>query len=64
MILQTILSAERREKVTILKLECGHHRSIGGNIIRHSGMAGHAHLMTGLQYPCRDGLCGKLNPCP
>lgn len=63
MILQTITATERRERVTILKLECGHHRSVGGNMIRHSGMVGAAHLMTGMQYPCRDGLCGTLSPC-
>lgn len=52
-----VVETVRRSKTTLVRLECGHDRSIGGNWIDHSGMCGDAHLL--MYYPCHDGHCGK-----
>lgn len=57
--LRVIDSTERGSHATILRLSCGHDRSIGGNTIRDSWASGAAHMMTGMTYPCFDGHCGK-----
>lgn len=53
-----ITDSIRGPRSTVLKLECGHDRSIGGNKIEQSWGAGPAHMMKGFYYPCQDGHCG------
>lgn len=57
-----IVEAERGERSTVLRLQCGHHRSIGGNLIADTWAAGAADLAVGILYPCVDGHCGKPAP--
>ena len=51
----------RRERSTLLKLSCGHHRSIGGHVIP-DGVVAEEFAARRRGYDCRDGHCvGSLS---
>jgi hypothetical protein len=55
MTVRTITSQEHRIDRTILTLDCGHQRSIGGHMMLSEAAAGNVSLMR--HYDCQDGQC-------
>jgi len=47
----------RRERSTLLRLECGHDRSIGGHVF-----ASGAKATCSDRYQCNDGTCWSATP--
>jgi hypothetical protein len=50
-----IVTAERLDRSTVIKLDCGHERSIGGHVF-HDGRK----PIVGMSYDCRDGTCVRV----
>jgi hypothetical protein len=57
---RVIVAAERREKSTIIKLDCGHERSIGGHTWPGGKPVGRPEDLVRfrVRYDCQDGHCG------
>jgi len=53
---RTILAVQHMPNATVLRLECGHDRSIGGHVWMNGKPASIA--LTGQKYECHDGTCG------
>ena len=49
--MRDIVATVRRERSTLLKLSCGHDRSIGGHILNGQSVGAWK------RYDCQDGTC-------
>lgn len=59
MVMRRIMSAHRREKSTVIKLECSHERSLGGHIF--NGIVHTPQELEARSYDCYEGPCLRIS---
>jgi hypothetical protein len=58
---RTIISARRADRSTLIKLDCGHERSLGGHRWFNGKPVGDPADLVRFRvaYDCQDGTCGR-----
>lgn len=56
MTMRRIIRVEHRDRSSVIRLDCGHERSIGGHVM-HNGQPVDRVRMINQQYDCQDSYC-------